>query len=514
MLFNSFSFILIFLPIVLIGWHGLNHIKKEKLADIFLVAASLYFYGLFSKEFVVLLLISCLITYIVSTLIAEFNKRLLSKLLMFAGVLLNLSMLGYFKYTNFFMENIAAITGKELSALNIALPVGISFYVFSQIAFLVDTYRENQQGYPLIKENELLGKVSPIEYLLYITYFPKIIQGPIALPCEMINQFRDKERRTPKAENFRKGIQLFVIGLSKKVLIGDNLSKIADYGFKYTYYMDTITGILVLISYAFQLYFDFSGYCDMAEGISLMLGIELPQNFNSPYKAISVRNLWQRWHMTLTRFFVRYIYIPLGGSRKGKIRTALNILIIFVVSGFWHGSGWTYICWGLIMGILVVFDNLGIMATEGDIKKNYLLRENPLIVIPGKLGQALTFIAFLISLVFFRSQDMTYAFQMFKQFFFFTWPGFMYKTAQMLDISENYMVLQAANLYAKGLVNYIYVASWIILLIISAIVMTRDNARQIIEKEPKKGQIALLVILFAWSFISLSQVSTFIYFQF
>ncbi len=514
MLFNSFSFILIFLPIVLLGWHGLNHITKERLADIFLVAASLYFYGLFSKEFVLLLLISCCITYIISSLIVDLKNTYTSKLLMYFGVILNLGMLGYFKYTNFFMENISAITDKEFSALNIALPVGISFYVFSQIAFLVDIYRENQEDHPLIKDGELLGKVRPIEYLLYITYFPKIIQGPIALPYEMISQFRDKEKRTPKAENFRKGIQLFVIGLSKKVLLGDNLAKIADYGFKYTYYMDTITGILVLISYAFQLYFDFSGYCDMAEGISLMLGFELPQNFNSPYKAISVRNLWQRWHMTLTRFFVRYIYIPLGGSRKGKLRTALNILIIFVVSGFWHGAGWTYICWGLIMGILVVFDNLGIMATEGDVKKSYLLREKPLIVIPKILGQVLTFIAFLVSLVFFRSQDLTYAFQMFKQFFFFTWPGFMYKTAQMLDISENYMVLQAANLYAKGFVNYIYVASWIILLVISIIVMAKDNAREIIEKEPKKGQIALLVILFAWSFISLSQVSTFIYFQF
>ncbi len=514
MLFNSFSFILIFLPVVLLVWHGLNYIKKEKLADIFLVAASLYFYGRFSKEFVVLLLISCCITYIISSLIIDLKKAYTSKLLMYFGIILNLGMLGYFKYTNFFMENIAAITGKEFSALNIALPIGISFYVFSQIAFLVDIYRENQEGHPLIKDGELLGKVSPIEYLLYITYFPKIIQGPIALPYEMISQFRDKERRTLKAVNFRKGIQLFVIGLSKKVLLGDNLSKIADYGFKYTYYMDTITGILVLISYAFQLYFDFSGYCDMAEGISLMLGIELPQNFNSPYKAYSVRNLWQRWHMTLTRFFVRYIYIPMGGSRKGKLRTALNILIIFVVSGFWHGAGWTYICWGLIMGILVVFDNLGFIATEGDIKKNYLLRDKPLLVIPKVLGQALTFIAFLISLVFFRSQDMTYAFQMFKQFFFFTWPGFMYKTAEMLDISENYMVLQAAKLYAKGLVNYIYVGSWIVLLLISTVVMAKDNAREIIEKEPKKGQIALLVILFAWSFISLSQVSTFIYFQF
>ncbi len=218
--------------------------------------------------------------------------------------------------------------------------------------------------------------------------------------------------------------------------------------------------------------------------------------------------------MTLTRFFVRYVYIPLGGSRKGKIRTAINVLIIFVLSGLWHGAGWTYICWGLTMGILVVFDDLGIMAVEGDVKRHYLLREKPCFMIPRFLGQILTFIMFLVSLIFFRSQNMTYAIQMFKQFFVFTWPGFMYKTSAMLDIPENYLILQAAGLYAKHLTNAIYLVSWFVLLAISFFVMSRKNAHEIIEEEPKKGFTVLLVMLFAWSFISLSQVSTFIYFQF
>ncbi len=512
MLFNSFSFILIFLPIVLVIWHGLNRVKKEKLADLFLIAASLVFYGIFSIEFVIILLISCLLTYIFSR--GKGDERL-RKPLCIAGVILNLLLLGYFKYTDFFLGNIAALSGKEFTSLNIIMPVGISFYVFSQIAFLIDSYREKKEGHPGIKDDELLGDVSIVEYLLYITYFPKIIQGPIALPFEIIKPFRSSKIRDFDVTNFRKGIELFIIGLSKKVLLGDNLAKIADYGFLYTYYMDTLTGILVILSYAFQLYFDFSGYCDMAEGVSLMLGIELPRNFNSPYKATSVRNFWQRWHMTLTRFFVRYVYIPLGGSRKGKIRTAINVLIIFVLSGLWHGAGWTYICWGLTMGILVVFDDLGIMAVEGDVKRHYLLREKPCFMIPRFLGQILTFIMFLVSLIFFRSQNMTYAIQMFKQLGIFTYPGFLYKTAANLDIPENYVILQAANMIVVDMKNLIYVGTMIAFIVISFVVIRAKNAREIVEYGNfGKGRAFFLAILFIWSFISLSQVSTFLYFQF
>ena len=512
MLFNSFSFILIFLPIVLVLWHGLNRAKKEKLADLLLIAASLVFYGLFSIDFCLILLLSSLITFICYK---GYSDRRLRKTLCISGVIINLLILGYYKYTGFFLENIIAITGKEFSALNITLPVGISFYVFAQISFLVDSYRERLDGHPNLKNEELLGDVSLWEYLLFITYFPKMVQGPIALPCEIIGQFRDREVRRFDPVRFRKGMELFIIGLSKKLLLGDNLAKIADYGFKYTYYMDTLTGSLVAISYALQLYFDFSGYCDMAEGVSYMIGIELPRNFNSPFKATSMRNLWQRWHMTLTRFFVRYVYIPLGGSRKGEARTAVNILIIFALSGLWHGAGWTFICWGILMGILVVFDNLGLMAAKGDIKKKYLLRDKPLLVIPKLCANVLTFAAFTLIFIFFRSQDITYALQFFKQLLIPTWPGFMLKTAANLDIPENYIFITAAGMISNELKNYVYLASWILLLFISLFVITRKNAREIVESETmNRGRICFLAILFAWSFISLSEVSTFLYFKF
>ena len=502
------------MPAVLILWHGLNRLGKERLADISLIGASLVFYGLFSVSFAWILICSSVLTYYFGVLIKKAESSF-KKGLTISGVVLNLLPLGYYKYMDFFLENIKGLTGREFSGLNLALPIGISFYTFSQIAYLVDTYREFGFSERKIKENEALGQVTFLEFFMYVTYFPKIVQGPIALPYEIIRKIRDREIRKLRPEKFRKGMQLFVIGLSKKVLLGDNLAKIADYGFKYTYYMDTITGILVILSYALQLYFDFSGYCDMAEGVSLMLGIELPANFNSPYKALSVRNLWQRWHITLSRFFTRYIYIPLGGSREGKLRTAFNVLFIFLLSGLWHGAGWTFIIWGLFMGALVVWDDLGIVATKGDEKKHYLLFEKPLIVIPRLCGQIFTFIAFSLSLIFFRSQDMTYAVQMLKQLLIPTWPGFMYKTGQMLDISENYLILQAANLYAKNYTNIIYVICWFILLAISLFVITRKNSREIVEDENQsEGFRIMLAFLFVWSFISLSQVSTFIYFQF
>ena len=512
MLFNSFSFILIFMPIVLFFWHGLNGLKKEKLADLFLIAASLVFYGFFSVHFVVLLLLTSVITYLVTL---SYSDVIPNRGMCILGVIINLLVLGYYKYSDFFLENIKALTGREFTSLNLILPVGISFYVFGQIAFIIDRYREKEDGHPHLKDEEILGKVTPIEYLFYITYFPKIVQGPIALPSEIIKQLRSSEIRAFDITKFRKGIELFIIGLSKKVLLGDNLAKLSDYGFLYTYYMDTMTGIIVIISYAFQLYFDFSGYCDMAEGVSLMLGIELPVNFNSPYKSFNVRNFWQRWHMTLTRFFMRYVYIPLGGSRKGKIRTAINVLLVFILSGFWHGAGWTFICWGLIMGILVVFDDLGLVAVEKDTKKHYLLRDKPLFIIPRLPGQILTFITFLISLIFFRSQNMTYAIQMFKQLGIFTYPGFLFKTAENLDIPENYVILEAVNQIVGNKDKEIYLFTMLFIILIAFIVITRKNAHEIIEgSTKKKGRIIFFALLFIWSFISLSQVSTFLYFQF
>ncbi len=500
--FNSFKFLLLFLPILLIGWRGLNNIKKYTVADAFLVVMSLYFYYSFGAGFLVVLLASAAGNYALSALLTKSSGKNINKTVKVVGVIFNLALLFYFKYLGFFIENVNALTGATLTAKQILMPIGISFFTFGQISFIIDRANGDAPHYPIL------------QYLMYTVYFPKLIQGPIAFHKEMIDQFEDKSLRNFDADKMAMGIMSFIIGLSKKVLLADNLAKAVNYGFHYTYYMDTLTVIAVMLAYTFEIYLDFSGYCDMANGVSLMLGYELPMNFNSPYKAATSKELWQRWHMTLSRFFIKYVYIPLGGSRKGKRRTMINVLIVFVLSGLWHGAGWTYICWGLMQGLLVVWDNLGITGV-GE-KNKYLFRERPLITLPRPLGNAITFTMFVISLVFFGSQNMTYALQMFKRFFFWTYPGFLYRTAENLAIPENYLFRMFFNQIGKGnLVTAVYMVTFILLLAISGFVMTRKNTAEIIRTTKfDKKTIVGLVILFIWSFVSLSNVSTFIYFQF
>ena len=507
--FNSFTFILLFLPVLLIGWHLLNRVELFRLADIFLIGLSLYFYYTFGVSFLVILLISIAVNYWFSALMEK--SAALKKPLKIAGVLFNLALLFYFKYLGFFVDNINALVGTSLSAREILMPIGISFFTFGQISFIVDRANGEAPHY------------SFIDYALYTVYFPKLIQGPIAFHKEMIDQFGQKSLRRFDTDTFAKGIMSFIIGLGKKVILADTLAKSVDYGFHYTYYMDTLTVIAVMLAYAFQIYLDFSGYCDMASGVSMMLGFKLPVNFNSPYKASSAKELWQRWHMTLSRFFIKYVYIPLGGSRKGKLRTVINVLIVFVLSGLWHGAGWTYICWGLMQGLLVVWDDLGIVGVkpskseENSAKpRRYLLREKPIFMVPRAVGNALTFFMFVVSLVFFRSQDMTYAIQMFKQFFVWTYPGFLYRTASQLVIAENYIPRQLfSQLGIAGGETIVYMATLIVLLIVSAFIMTRQNTQEMVEETKFSFKTVLgLTIVFVWSFISLSNVSTFIYFQY
>ncbi len=504
--FNSFRFILLFLPILLAGWHYLNKVGKHTVADVFLILMSLYFYYSFGVSFLLVLLVSLAVNYGLSALMEGMKEPGQRKVLKVVGVLFNLALLFYFKYLGFFVDNINVLTGATLTTKEILMPIGISFFTFGQISFIVDRANDDAPHYTFL------------QYAMYTVYFPKLIQGPIAFHKEMIDQFREKSLRTNDADRFARGLMSFIIGLAKKVILADNLSKIVNYGFHYTYYLDTLTVIVVMLAYTFQIYLDFSGYCDMASGVSLMLGYKLPVNFNSPYKAATAKELWQRWHMTLSRFFIKYVYIPLGGSRKGKIRTMVNVLIVFVLSGLWHGAGWTYICWGLMQGLLVVWDNLGIVGVKesGDRKQKYLFREKPLLMVPRSLGNALTFLMFVISLIFFGSQDMTYAFQMFKRFFFWTYPGFLYRTAENLEIAENYVFRQLFSQLGKdSMTIVIYMVTMIILLLVSAFVMTRKNTQEIIEDTKfDKKTVAWMAFLFIWSFVSLSNVSTFIYFQF
>ncbi len=504
--FNSFTFILIFLPVLLIVWNLLNRAGRYAVADVFLAGMSLYYYYTFGVSFLIIFAVSIAVNYGLSFLIEKRNETAVAVKVI--GVLFNLLLLFYFKYLGFFGDIISAIGGMQFSFRDILMPIGISFFTFGQISFIVD------------RSNGEAPHYSFLEYLLYTVYFPKLIQGPIAFHKEMIDQFRDRTLRRFDSGTFARGLMSFIIGLGKKVILADTLALSVNYGFHYTYYLDTLTVAAVMLAYTFQIYLDFSGYCDMANGISMLLGFRLPDNFNSPYKAATAKELWQRWHMTLSRFFIKYVYIPLGGSRKGKVRTMLNVLIVFVLSGLWHGAGWTYMAWGLMQGLLVVWDDIGIIGVkelqDSRKKSGYLFREKPLILIPRALSNALTFLCFVISLVFFRSQDMTYAFMMFKRFFVWTFPGFFYRTASQLEIAENYIFRQLfSKLGIPNGDNIVYVATLVILLAVSGFIMTRKNTRELVEETTfKTGTVVGLAIVFVWSFISLSNVSTFIYFQY
>lgn len=521
MVFNSFGFIFIFMPLLLAGYNLLLHFGYRRLAILFITAMSAVLYGMFNYKYLVIIGISMAITYLFSYIIEKKSgdssksiiiekgsgdysksisikkesggssnsisiKKKVSPLIPAVAVLFHVAVLGYFKYTGFLVDNINSIFKTDYTFTAFLLPVGISFYTFSQIAFVIDRYRGEIPHYDFLS------------YAFYILYFPKIMQGPIAFPKEIIDQTRDIESLRFDADRFGRGIILFIIGLAKKVLLADTIALIVTYTYSQAYYLDTLCVIVAGIATALNIYFDFSGYCDMADGISQMLGITLPQNFNSPFKASTVQELWQRWHMTLSRFLTKYIYFPLGGSRKGAARTIINILIIFFISGLWHGAGWTYVVWGLVNGILVIFDHF---------HKRKLL--------PIKIRQVLTFLFFSFSVIIFQASDLTTAGVMIGKLSFFTYPGFLYRTAANLTLSETYVLEEAVQLFAPNMLNIYYFILMMIVIAFSLFLMTRPNAREIAAKTTfKTWQIVALSVLACLSILSLSNVQTFVYFTF
>lgn len=346
MLFNSFVFIFLFLPITFLAYFGLNKIRHYNTAKAVLVIASLYFYAFFNWSYLPIILSSIIVNYLVAYLMKKDKKEWLRKLLMIIGIVFNIGMIGYFKYFDFFLENINFLFKADFTLRNILLPLGISFFTFQQVAFVVDSYRRKTE----------LPKF--LDYCNFVTFFPQLIAGPIVLPEEMLPQFEDKANRRVNYENLFNGLFIFALGLGKKVLIADSIAVFANTGFDLMTNYTMAEAWLTSLAYSFQLYFDFSGYCDMAIGIGLMFNIKLPLNFNAPYRACDFQDFWRRWHMTLNRFLTQYLYFPLGGSRRGEVRTLINIFIVFLVSGIWHGAGWTFIVWGILHGLTMIVNRL------------------------------------------------------------------------------------------------------------------------------------------------------------
>lgn len=341
MLFNSYVFIFLFFPITLIGWYALNYGNCFKIANVFLIGMSLLFYGYYNPSYLPVICGSIFINYLIAKAMeAVKNGDGMKKMFLLVGIVINIGIIFYFKYYDFFLKNMNALFQTSFELKNLILPLGISFFTFQQISYLVDSYRGETKGYRFD------------EYMLFVSFFPQLIAGPIVMHREIIPQFRDQKKRRFIAENFSKGMYIFALGLFKKVIVADTFGTAVEWGFGDIDGLRAMDAIIVSLSYTFQLYFDFSGYCDMAAGIGHMFNIEIPLNFNSPYKALSIPEFWDRWHMSLTRFLRTYIYIPLGGNRKGKARTYINIMIVFLISGFWHGANWTFILWGALHGLL------------------------------------------------------------------------------------------------------------------------------------------------------------------
>lgn len=346
MIFSSPEFILLLLPIAFFGYFFLNRIRFVIAGKAWLVAVSLYFYAYWNAAYLPLLLASIFFNFAVGTGLSPDQasrrlQRLRSSALAF-GITVNLALLGYFKYANFLLENINTVFNAGYIAPQILLPLGISFFTFTQIAFLVDSYRGKAKEYNFLN------------YALFVTFFPHLIAGPILHHREMMPQFESRWTLAMRYRNIFAGLFIFSIGLFKKVVIADTFAIWANAGFDGGTTLDFFSAWATSLSYTFQLYFDFSGYCDMAIGASLLFNIWLPINFNSPYKALDIRDFWRRWHITLSRYLRDYLYIPLGGNRCSPARVYLNLMATFVLGGLWHGASWMFAIWGALHGVALV----------------------------------------------------------------------------------------------------------------------------------------------------------------
>ncbi|HIP44808.1 MAG TPA: MBOAT family protein, partial [Sulfurospirillum arcachonense] len=410
MLFNSYIFIFAFLPFTFFVYFYLNSKRLTELAKAFLVLSSLFFYSWWNIIYLPLILVSMFFNYALGLSLRDesHKKRVSDKMLLTIGVIANLLMLGYFKYTDFFIENFNGIFSSEVPLLHLALPLAISFFTFQQIAYLVDSYRKETKEYNFLN------------YAIFVTFFPQLIAGPIVHHKEMMPQFAKAKNKLKNYANISTGLFIFSIGLFKKVVIADTFAIWATKGFDASVSLDLLAAWITSLSYTFQLYFDFSGYTDMAIGVALLFNIKLPINFYSPYKAVSIQDFWRRWHITLSRFLKDYIYIPLGGNRKTEIRTYTNLFTTFLLGGIWHGAGWTFVFWGAMHGFALmihrVWQKVGVK-------------------LPTVLAWFITFNFVNISWVFFRAKEWEDAIKVLKGMFGFTGVEFYH------DISMSYILV-------------------------------------------------------------------------
>jgi len=406
MAFSSATFLFLFLPVVFLLHLALPGIKIK---NILLTAASLLFYAWGEGLYVLLMIISVFINWIAGLLIAKYDR--FAKLVTALSVVLNIGMLFVYKYAGFFVQTINLIPGINLPEISIRLPLGISFFTFQVLSYVIDVYRDRS----------MVNK-SYFSTLLYISFFPQLIAGPIVKYHDVNLQI---ENRTLNADIVSQGIRRFIIGLSKKLLIADVTAAVVDDVFAMQ--VSEISGLcawLGAVLYIFQIYFDFSGYSDMAIGIGKMFGFDFKENFNYPYTALGIRDFWRKWHISLSTWFREYLYIPLGGNRKGGVRTYINLFIVFLATGFWHGANFTFIVWGIYNGLLIVAERAGFIKIKNKV-----------------LNHIYTVFAVIIGFVIFRADTLTYAFSYIARMF--TPAAFTNGFADALSYCTPYLIFTA-----------------------------------------------------------------------
>lgn len=481
MLFNSTIFLFLFLPIVL----ALSFVAPKRMKNFVLLFASLIFYAWGGVSMTIIILISILFNYVIGRLIEKNKTKPMAKYHLIVGLVLNLGILATFKYLNFLVLNInhlfTTLNFTQLHQTSIALPIGISFFTFHSISYITDVYR-----------NRVTAQNNIINHSLYITLFPQLIAGPIVRYSDISEQIKE---RSVTIQKFASGVERFIIGLAKKMLIANTFALVADDIFAQSPNdLTTYVAWLGIISYSIQIYFDFSGYSDMAIGLGKMFGFEFLENFNFPYIATSIQDFWRRWHISLSNWFRDYLYISLGGNRCSRGRVLLNLFIVFLCTGFWHGASWNFIVWGLFHGFFIIIEKAGfdkiLMRAWKPIRHLYVL------------------FVVVIAWVFFRSADINYAFMFIKKLFGIAenahqWSKFLYYLN-----NEVIICFVLAFLGGAGLFQIIHKN------VISKVVSNQGAAPIKILYDGLSVIVLLSMFILSIVYFTIGSYSPFIYFRF
>lgn len=476
MLFSSYEFVFAFLPITAVVYFVLSKVNSPYPQRAFLAAASLFFYSYFEWSYFLIIFSSIIINFAVAKLSLKSGSQAVKKLFFILAILFNVGLIGYYKYYDFAVGTINAVASTDFALKGILIPLGISFFTFQQLSFQLRTYRAHDK------------KLNFIDYTLFVSFFPQLIAGPIVLYDELVPQITDRGKRFFNKENFAKGLYIFAIGLFKKLVIADELSLIANNGFDSTKPLGLLPAWFFAVAYSFQIYFDFAGYSEMAIGLGKMFNFDLPVNFNTPFRSASITELWQRWHITLGRVLAELVYIPLGGNKKGKTRKRINLLIVFLVSGIWHGANWTFVLWGIAHGLARVFED----CFSKQLSK-----------IPNILRRVGTFIFFVLTFVMFRASDFAQAASVYRQ---------------MVDFS-NLGIGNFRNLVANGIVgipNFAAIAIVIAAVAVCGIFTLKEKSTSELSNKftltPQRAVIG--AVLLTISVLCMSRSAVFIYFNF